>query len=231
MGALALACFSKVYGTVFSGQSRGHSEALEQDMRKGETTSLWMLGPMMVLAGLCVWIGLAPEVVTRFVFLSSACLTHLDLSTIDLTSLFVSLSAVIGVTFLLLALILALIVVRRFLLGPKPMPVRETWNCGFSKISSRFQYTSSSFARSIVDFAKNALLVQRQGGRVKGAFPGKARMMSSVHDAAEEKVFVPFLATLNQLSRRIDNNRTRYTQMYLMYILLFLIFLLVWKFK
>ena len=45
-------------------------------------------------------------------------------------------------------------VLRRMLLKGLPQPVRETWGCGFSQVSPRIQYTSSSFARLIVDFVK-----------------------------------------------------------------------------
>jgi len=133
--------------------------------------------------------------------------------------------------FLFLALIFGLIMIRRLLLGAKPMPVRETWSCGFAQVSSRFQYTSASFARLIVELMKNALLFRRHGGHVTGAFPEKTHLASSVHDVSEEMVFGPGLALLNDLSKKLGRSRIRYTQIYLMYILLFLIFLLVWKLK
>jgi len=248
MGALALACFSKVYGTVFLGKPREGLKASSQHVslktaeaasertveERGfccEETSKWMLFPMMVLAGLCVWIGLVPQSVTSLIFLGGAYLTHVDLSTIPIEQVLTPLTMIIRIAFLFLSIILGLIMVRRLLLGKVPMPIRETWSCGFSQVSSRFQYTSSSFARLIVDLMKHPLLWRRHGGEASGAFPGKTHLVSSVHDASEEMVFAPGLAFLNDLSKKLGHSRIRHIQLYLMYILLFLVFLLVWKLK
>ena len=55
IGGLALACFTKVVGVVFQGEPR-HSDAVAMD-EKGPT----MLLPMLVLAGLCLIIGVFPR--------------------------------------------------------------------------------------------------------------------------------------------------------------------------
>ena len=231
MGALALACFSKVYGTVFLGKPRSISiEGGGGDDRR-EKTSRLMLIPMAVLAGLCIWIGFDPYTVSRLAFSGGTSLMHAGLQAINLAPLFMSLTIIIGSSFLFLALILGVLAIKSLLLGPLPMPRRETWGCGFTQASSRFQYTSSSFARPIIEFAKKALMMNRRGGQVRGHFPGKVHMSSSVHDASEELFFRPLLTGLIYYSRKIDLRRMRHTQMYLMYIFLFLIFLLVWKLK
>ena len=111
------------------------------------------------------------------------------------------------------------------------MPVRETWGCGFLQVTPKIQYTSSSFARLIVDFVKGVLVFRREGGEVKGYFPAKTSMISSVHDASEEFLFKPLFDQLTNFSKKLDIKRIRYTQMYLMYIFLYLIFLLAWKIK
>ena len=237
MGALASASFSKVYGTVFLGKPRAGSEGETDEAltaRGGkcrEETSKWMLIPMMVLAGSCIWIGLVPRSVTNLIFLGGAYLAHAGLATVPIEQVLMPLTAVVKMAGLFLALILGLIAIRRLLLGAAPMPVRETWSCGFAQVSPRFQYTSSSFARMIIDLMRNILLFHRHGGQITGTFPGKTHMESSVHDASEEMVFRPGLALSTELSVKLGQSRIRYTQIYLMYILLFLIFLLVWKLK
>ena len=57
LGALALACFVKVYGAVFLGTAR--SEAAEQ----AHEAPASMIAPMAVLAGCCFVIGLLPVVI------------------------------------------------------------------------------------------------------------------------------------------------------------------------
>lgn len=234
MGALALACFTKVYGVVFSGNPRADVKKAELTGQRSVIsvrTSRWMLLPMIFLAFLCVWIGLAPKFVANLTFLGGGYLGHIDIASVSLESIFAPLYMITKVAIMTLAVILALALMRRFLLGASPMPVTETWSCAFSQVSARFQYTSSSFARSIIEVAKNILLFRRHGGHLSGELPGKSHLSSSVHDASEEAAFKPLYDFLCSLSRKIDDTRIRYTQTYLMYIFIFLIFLLIWKIR
>ena len=54
-GALALACFVKVFGMTFLGRPRSDCAMQAREARTG------MLAPMMVLLGCCAWIGLLPQ--------------------------------------------------------------------------------------------------------------------------------------------------------------------------
>ena len=223
MGSLALACFTKVYGTVFLGEPR-HLKV------SGKTPSL-MLIPMTALAGLCLWIGLFPQTIAGVAFAGGAYLSHTYYSSLNMGIIYQPLSYIISGVFLFLALVVALFGLRRILLKNHSIPLRETWNCGFSQVTPRLQYTSSSFARPIIDFVKGVLFYRREGAEIKGHFPVKTRMISSIQDAAEEFVFKPLYRRLTNLSKKLDINRIRYTQMYLMYIFLYLLFLLMWKMK
>jgi len=226
MGALALVCFTKVYGTVFLGEPRRPIESTDR-----EDTSFWAVVPLLVLAGLCVWVGLAPGTMVSLAFLGGEYLAHVEHSAIMIEKVMVPLSMVIGSSFIFLAVVSGLVFLRRVLLRGRSMPVSQTWSCGFSQVTPRFQYTSSSFARPVVDLVKSLLFLRRHGGRPSGFFPGKAHVHSAVHDASEEILFRPLFVWLTNFSKRIDDSRIRHTQMYLMYIFLFLIFLLVWKLK
>jgi hydrogenase-4 component B len=224
MGTLALACFTKVYGTVFLGQVRHLPQT------QGPTSFL-MLAPMMVLGGLCLWIGLFPRTMALAAFGGGAYLAHMDFPSLPVESVLSPLAFVISGVCLFLILAVFLFGLRRMLLKGLTVPVAETWSCGFSKVTPRIQYTSSSFARPLVDFVKGILFFRRQGGEIKGDFPAKTSMSSSLHDASEDFLFKPLYDQLTGFSKKLDIKRVRYTQMYLMYIFLYLIFLLVWKLK
>ena len=58
IGALAVACFVKVFGAVFLGTARS------EHSRHAHESGLSMIGPMSVLAACCFFIGLAPSVIT-----------------------------------------------------------------------------------------------------------------------------------------------------------------------
>ncbi|MBF0485109.1 MAG: hydrogenase [Candidatus Omnitrophica bacterium] len=228
MGALALACFTKVYGTVFLGEPRRPTLPTEMPIK----TSPWMIVPMVILAGLCLWVGLNPQPMAGLALGGGKYLIHAaPLSVIDLSEIFIPLSVVVSCTFILILLMAFLAVARWALLRSRPRPISETWNCGFSHVTPRFQYTSSSFARPITDFVKALLLLNRHGGKVSGEFPGKMQISSSVHDASEERMFRPVFLGLTRFSKKLEETRIRYTQIYLMYIFFFLIFLLAWKLK
>ncbi|MBF0484589.1 MAG: hydrogenase [Candidatus Omnitrophica bacterium] len=231
MGALALACFTKVYGTVFLGEVRAENVNIEDIRGRKESTSKWMIVAMMSLAGLCLWIGLAPHTMVNFTLVSGQYLSGKSFAVNEAEKLLIPLATIISVVLFLIVVFLGLIVLRRLVKGNAAPLIRETWSCGFEQFSPRFQYTSASFARSIVEFAKNILLFNRQGNKIMGAFPAAGNMSSAVKDAAEEIMVRPFYIRLIRLSRKIDENRNKYTQMYLMYIFLFLIFLLVWKIR
>lgn len=224
MGALALACFAKVYGTVFSGEPRDPSRAAEI-----HDPSAFMVVPMSILAGLCLWIGLAPDTIAEFAFQAGSYLAYTSKNGLDWDKVMMPLSVIVALSLLFLALVVALLILRRRLSGTEPMPLRDTWGCGYAEYSARCQYTSSSFARPITDFVRKALLFNRHGGQVTGYLPARSHLTSSVHDASEELAFRPFFVLLTGLSKKLDDGRIRYTQMYLMYIFLFLIFLLAWK--
>jgi len=226
MGALALACFSKVYGTVFLGESRH----LKVSQEWGKTSYL-MLVPMLVLAGLCLWIGLFPRTMVNLALSSGAYLSHMDLSGLPVGNIYSPLSFIIRGAFIFLILVVFLASCRRWLLQGRCVPVRETWGCGFSKGTPRIQYTSSSFARPIVEFVKVILFFRQKGPEMKGKFPAKTTMSSSVLDASEEYLFKPLFDKLTGFSKNLDIRRIRYTQMYLMYIFLYLMVLLIWKMK
>jgi len=224
MGSLALACFTKVYGTVFLGEPR------HPGIQGGQTPAL-MLAPMLILGGICLWIGLFPQTMAKMAFSAGAYLSHSQISTLNMGNIFLPLSFIIYGILLFLIVVIFLAGLRWKLLRGLTIPLRETWICAFSQITPKFQYTSSSFARPIVDFFKGILFFKREGGEVKGNFPLKTSMASSVHDAVEEFLIKPMYRRLTVLSKKLDINRIRYTQMYLMYILLYLIFLLAWKLK
>jgi len=226
MGSLALACFAKVYGTVFLGQPRSPS-AVEP---WGKTSS-WMIVPMLVLGALCLWIGLFPRKMASLAFLGGGYLSHTDLSSLNMGIIFIPLSFIISALILFIALMVGLFGMRRIFLKGLIPSVRETWGCGFSQSSARIQYTSSSFARLIVELVKSVLLFKREGGEVRDLFPAKIKLTSSIQDASEKFFFRPLFDRLTSLSKKLDIHSIRYTQMYLMYIFLYLIFLLVWKMK
>ncbi|MBF0532235.1 MAG: hydrogenase [Candidatus Omnitrophica bacterium] len=233
MGCLALACFTKVYGIVFLGEARNPDvvTSTRSPQDRGLDLPAGMFFPMLVLAGLCIWIGLCPWFIARLTWQAGTYLTAVNPAFISGQKIFSALGQVIAVSFGLLGIMTMVLLFQRIGSRIAALPRRETWRCGFSGFTPRLQYTAASFARSILECLKTILVFRKTGSAVLGEFPARVSLASGVHDAAEDFVFRPFYGRLRDLAKGIQKNRLRYTQVYLIYILFFLVFLIVLKFR
>jgi len=178
IGGLALACFTKVVGVVFQGEPR--SRAAHDVNEKGPA----MLLPMVILAGACAVIGVYPGAF-MFLVLKAVAALGLDYGRIPMEP-FAHMSAniTLGAT-LFLAVLLALLALRRFLYQGKTIGRAGTWGCGFTQPTTRMQYTGSSYAASILEFFKPAAPLEEDHPPVNGLFPRQTHYRSHIHDIVE----------------------------------------------
>ncbi len=160
IGALALACFTKVVGAVFLGRARDPLVSTPQEAPRGMT---W---PVVGLAALCAAIGLLPAVVVPFALRAGSVLG--DASAAPLVA--GGDRAAVTLTGYTLAVASALVVVlvagalRRG--RPTVRAAVETWGCGFDRPTPRMQYTASSFAAPLVTIFRSVAGVRtRQSAR------------------------------------------------------------------
>lgn len=181
IGGLALACFAKVFGVVFQGEPRsGPAEAAAEHGAS-------MLIPMGVLAAACVIIGLFPTWFMKMAIQAVAAL-NLGYGRIPLAP-FVPLTA--GITraaAIFLAVVMLLWALRLLLYHGKPVDRAGTWGCGFTRPTARMQYTSASFAASILDFFRPVAPRREEHQPIEGRFPAPTRYQSHVHDIAESNI-------------------------------------------
>ena len=146
IGALALACFAKVCGVVFLGRARTPRDREPREAPAG------MLGPMVVLAGACVFIGLAPVFgVTPALRAGAAVAGAAGLGPNAVVRDVMASTQWIswGAGFLVAALGAGWLL-RAVLLRSRPVRVAPTWRCGYARPSVRMQYTASSFAAPLL---------------------------------------------------------------------------------
>ncbi|MFA7331889.1 MAG: proton-conducting transporter membrane subunit [Candidatus Delongbacteria bacterium] len=218
IGALALACFIKVFGAVFLGQAR--TPAAE-----GATEVPWSMRlPMLVLAGGCLTIGLAPALVAPLLdrtidaWLPAAPLLSPPLAGVD------ALGA-LGVLQPLLALLAALLLAGLLRLASRPAAA-PTWDCGYARPDARMQTSASGLARPLVLLSGGILRAQRQGREVQGTFPGPATLRTEVRDGVLDRLLLP---ALQRLSRRLNwfhRFQQGLSQTYVLYILIAVVLLL-----
>ena len=201
MGGLALACFAKVFSVVFLGVPRDAS-------LPAHPTPISMLIGMCIPAALCAAIGLLPG---PFVSLTASGVGAVaGLSAAEFAGSTATLLASAGHLSLLgavlLGFVLALVVVRRALLGrtdQAPVTGVVTWGCGYARPSARMQYTASSFAWPLVESFRHLLWPERKFKAPTGVFAGHAKLESHTPDLAEHDFFAPLLRGVGRLFRMI----------------------------
>jgi hydrogenase-4 component B len=223
IGALALACFVKAFGAMFLGEPRSHrTDACHESSR-------WLLGPMAILAGLCAFIGLVPWLVAPILDRAvMAWAPELAWSPGRLATL-VPLS---WISFLAISLTVTLtvaaILVRRRL-HRRPGEQTGTWDCGYVAPGPTMQYSSSSFAQTLVGIFSWALRPKVSNPNTRGLFPGKGAFTSHVDDLVLDSILIPAAEIGSRAAKRLRWLQRGSTQAYLLYIFLALIVLLLWR--
>ncbi|HEU5061180.1 MAG TPA: proton-conducting transporter membrane subunit [Kofleriaceae bacterium] len=220
VGALAVACFVKVFGAVFLGHAR--SAAVERAHEAGPA----MLAPMAVLASLCVAIGLGAPAVALILdgpvrAWAGAGGTPVRIGDVaPLAPVAVSSAAIIAAL-----AILGWWLARRVRAAPAAV---GTWDCGYAAPDARMQYTASSFAEMIVRILAGALRPATRAPRLDGPFPARAGFHSHVPDTVLDRGIVPGFSLAGRTFARLRPIQHGNTHLYLLYILGTLLALLLW---
>lgn len=223
IGALAVACFVKAFGTVFLGQARSDRALHAHD------PGVRMVGPMFVLGGCCVGIGLAPLAVVPILESGVvAAAPELAGSMPALTTLaplgWVSAAAL---TLSGLLLLVWAFLARRIRQGT--VSFAGTWDCGYVAPTPAMQYTASSFAQMLVGLFAWVLRPRTHCPEEQPLFAGRARFESHVPDLVLDGLLRPlyrFGVWVASFFRRFQAGNV---QAYLFYIVVFLIVLLLWR--
>ncbi|MCX7024240.1 MAG: proton-conducting transporter membrane subunit [Spirochaetes bacterium] len=220
IGALAVACFVKVYGTVFLGLPR------TQAASRAHESQATMVIPMLVLAISCLTIGFAPGLVAPVLEQAVAAWQFHPASTVDglaLTTL-VPLGALGSMVLVLLAasILPALYVWSR-------RTVRKdvgTWDCGYARPGPRMQYTSSSFAQSLVCLFKSILKPRTHEPDIQGYSPPPSAMASHVDEVVLDRALIPGFQSFRKRLGWFNRFQQGQIQNYIFYILAALLALL-----
>lgn len=223
IGALALACFVKVYGAVFLGTARS------EHAQHAYESPISMLAPMFVLVGCCFVIGLCPVLVAPILASGIAAwapgLENVDARFSDLAPL----NWITGMSFGLVASLFVLGVVLRKLLRRSVVTSGPTWGCGFVAPTPRMQYTSSSFAEMLVGLFSWALQPKTHRPGELPLFPQRTDFHSDVPDTVLDKAVRPIFRLIGWLFSWFRVFQQGSIQTYLMYIFAGLIALLLWR--
>lgn len=220
IGALAGACFVKVYGVVFLGNPR------QQFARQPKESPLTMKLPMLLLGALCLLIGVAPQLLSSSIYratqqwcpesIANALPLPAVAAPLQLISIFT-----IGIA-LCIAITILVITTRRKQQRKQP----GTWDCGYATPTNRMQYTSSSFADSIIRLFAFVLHPHREPPAVKGIFPLKTTMQSHVNELVLDRLLLPVGKSVKRAAGWLHRFQQGQLQQYIFYLFIMLMVLL-----
>ncbi len=214
VGALAAACFTKAYGSVFLGTSRRVSHRAHES---GPT--LWI--PMGLLAAGCVLIGIAPSLVLTPLIHATA--TWSGQPSPELASLVpVKTITILGVG--LLAAFGAGWVGQRYFLRRDRTGI--TWGCGYIAPSSRMQYTASSLAQMLLRALGPLVRQRRCEPQISAVFAGTGQFETHADDPVLKDAVEPVWRRLRFMLAGGQGFQRGSIQNYIFYMLLTVLVLL-----
>ncbi|HEC07572.1 MAG TPA: hydrogenase 4 subunit B [Thiolapillus brandeum] len=222
-GALAAACFVKVYGIAFLGRARSRA------VRRARPAPLTMQVGQGILAALCLLLGVLP---TTFIALINIvpqqvlghglaqATAHGWLWLTPVSEQTASYGAPLIAVLLIVALVIGL-----WLMGRGVLRVRrcDAWDCGFAPPNAGMQYTASGFAQPIRRVF--GMLFHIEEG-VESLPDGRRRHFLRVKDRAWELFYLPIARLIEQSARRVALLQSGNVRIYLGWSFATLLFLL-----
>jgi NADH:ubiquinone oxidoreductase subunit 5 (subunit L)/multisubunit Na+/H+ antiporter MnhA subunit len=238
-GALAAACFVKVYGVAFLGQAR------TRRVRHAREAPWSMLAAQAMLAVLCFVFGVLPTTTVEGLSRVTEALTGVALTSATargwlwLTPLAPEVASYsaplvsLGVGLALAAWALIYLMLRRRRRAA-PVARRDAWECGFGPLSARMQYTSTAFAMPLREIFRPLFKIHEESVRAMDpklpTRPLELRYLFHADDLSAELFYRPVerqALTASRLAARIQTGHLRHYLAYSFFTLLVLLWLVI----
>ncbi|MGE5679108.1 MAG: proton-conducting transporter membrane subunit [Pseudomonadota bacterium] len=234
-GALAAACFVKLFGISFLGLPRSeHAEHAK------EVPGVMSAG-MGMLAGLCLVIGLFPLAILKLIDSVVFSLTGSQVA-VNLQGGFVvawyplkisegSISPLAVLIAIIAFILLSLLVIR--VIGGKYSERRYgTWDCGFTALNSRMQYSATGFSKPI-NIVFRILYRPARETQVTGDLvyhPESISYTTTSEPIFEKYLYNPLYAKMKEFSKKTKYSvQTGNVHSYLLYIFITIIALMAYN--
>jgi formate hydrogenlyase subunit 3/multisubunit Na+/H+ antiporter MnhD subunit len=225
IGGLSAVTFLRLIGIVLLGNPRS------DNILEAHESSPWLLGPMVVLAILCVGVAIVPYVViepllgvadTVFGWDAGAARRHLDLEQTPLD--------IIGtVNAWVLALMAAGGILMAVWLRKQSPAEGATWGCGYARPTAKMQYTGRSFAEMMAEHLLPRFLRPRtHRAPPQGVFPGASEFAAETPDPVTEGVYQPFFRRWARRFSALRILQQGRIHIYLIYIFMVVVLALAW---
>jgi formate hydrogenlyase subunit 3/multisubunit Na+/H+ antiporter MnhD subunit len=222
IGALAVITFTRLVGIALLGAPRSPAAA---QAHEADAAMLW---PMRILLGLCLMIGLLPQLP---LLLLSPVLTQLTaLPAPEFVTIFAQLDQ-IGLWGIILIVVLIVIgLLLTYLRRHRPTATAVTWACSFPRPTARMSYSAEGYS----EFAHNHLLPQRMRPEVSKKrpsqlFPKGVRFFQRSHEGLLLHFYQPIFTFLADRCVRLRWFQQGKPHFYLLYIFTSCALLMLWS--
>jgi formate hydrogenlyase subunit 3/multisubunit Na+/H+ antiporter MnhD subunit len=231
IGGLAALCFTKVYGIIFLGTARDNRDIHAHEVPRT------MLLPMLILALLCLAIGLNGYLLLHIVGPVVACIhpmgsmTETGAHVTALTQAWHTIGSISIVCCGVITLAALIVFIRYLALRSKNIRQESTWGCAYSHPTARLQYTGSSFVEPLTTAFAPLIQTRSEGDVSSTYFPHAEPIITHTPDLFMKGLYIPIFSACSALFarlRRIQNGRIH---VYILYIILALCGIIVWSFK
>ena len=225
IGGLAAACFTKACGIIFLGTARSNEAAIAAEAPVG------MRLPMILLAALCVVIGLAAPLMVRLVFPAAAELLPAAMNRgvpPFIESLMLRLCLA---TLVLIGLTALILFVKSRVTAHRPMDFSVTWDCGYAAPTARMQYSASSYIQPLMTMFRLVLHTKYHVEAPTGYFPAQASLETRTLDVFLHGIYAPALKALSKVGIGFRRLILGGTHLYILYIVITLLVLLIWNLR
>ena len=218
IGGLALICFTKAFGIIFLGVERHKLPATVKEV------SFMQLLPGYILALIITLIGSFPVIFIRMLSKPVSLFTGMPVFTGNSLkgSVFEVMQPISLATWILILVIIAVWIIRKYLLSHRTIESGPTWGCGYVAPNYKLQYTAASFIRTYSKLFAPALLVEKEEEILKGVFPGKIKYHTHAHDKVEKWLIDPILKLNKKFMGQFVFLNNGKLQFYILYGILFI---------
>jgi hypothetical protein len=222
IGRIVVLAFTKFYGMVMLGSSRSThvAESTEVDNLR--------IAAMAVPAMFVLFIGLLPQFAIRPITIIAEAITGADHS-IAIRHFEPTLTALSYIGFALIAVVVALYLLKRRAQRTREVEYGPTWGCGFTALNTRMQYTGESYSEGLENIAKSLMKDTVDGRSVEKSeiFPEAHNYRVRHKDKIDSLLGGWWVVLMYRINLNVMRLRTGHVNKYITFALVFLVAVLV----
>ena len=222
IGGIVVLAFTKLYGVVFLGSPRSHEVAETQEIDGCR------IGAMAIPAVFILFIGLFPQYAILPIARVAEAVTASD-NTMVIDHMMPTLQTMSLVSWVLIAVIVALFLLKRRAQRSRTITEGPTWGCGFTALNTKMQYTGESFSEGLENIGKPFMK-----DTVDGRTIDKNEIFPTCHsydirhkDKVDSLLGRWWMALMHRLNEYIMRLRTGRVNSYITFALVFLVAVLI----